>query len=61
MDYACDDLSKLVSRRNSNGEVINNQEDKMTTISTKFQPYNWFEIAAIIVLILLFIIIRYDL
>ena len=28
MDYACDDLSKLVLRRNSNGEVINSQEDK---------------------------------
>ena len=28
MDYACDDLSKLVPRRNSNGEVINSKEDK---------------------------------
>ena len=28
MDYACDDLSKLVPRRNSNGEVINSREDE---------------------------------
>lgn len=28
MNYACDDLSKLVPRRNSNGEIINSQEDE---------------------------------
>ena len=28
MDYACDDLSKLVPRRNNNGEVINSREDE---------------------------------
>lgn len=28
MDYACDDLSKLVPHRNSNGEVINSREDE---------------------------------
>ena len=28
MNYACDDLSKLVPRRNSNGEMINSQKDE---------------------------------
>ena len=28
MDYACDDLSKLVPRRNSNGEMINSRENE---------------------------------
>ena len=28
MDYACDDLSKLVPRRNSTGEMINSREDE---------------------------------
>lgn len=28
MDYACDDLSKLVPRRNSNGEMINSRKDE---------------------------------
>ena len=31
MDYACDDLSKLVPRRNSNGEMINSREDEYIT------------------------------
>ena len=31
MDYACGDLSKLVSRRNSNGEMINSRENEDIT------------------------------